>query len=607
MCGIIGAVSEKDITKLLFEGLIKLEYRGYDSSGLAIIDRYGKMRRIRRLGKVKNLIQAAKHNLIGNIGIGHTRWATHGSPSEKNAHPHISEYITVVHNGIIENYEYIKNILIKRGYNFNSDTDTEVIAHLFHWEQKKSNNDKDAMLSLYKQLNGSYSFVIMDSRYPKKLIAIRYGSPLIIGCGKSENFIASDQLALSPYVKKFIYLKEGDIAEITYNNIIINNNGNIKKRKKIKSNFQYNYIKKGLYKHYMQKEIYDQPQAIKNTIDKYIKLNKIELFKNNKNAKKILKKINNVKIVACGTSYNAGMVARYWFESLANIYCDVEIASEFRYRKPIVLKKTLFIALSQSGETADTLAALRLSKILGYMISLSICNVESSSLIRESDLSLLTHAGTEISVASTKSFTTQLTMLLILIANIIILKDSCKKSIFEILDCLKILPTRIEQVLSQDEKIKSLATNFVNKKNVIFIGRGSQYPIAIEGALKLKEISYIYAESYAAGELKHGPLALIDLDVPVVILAPKNKLLSKIKFNIEEVHARGGVIYLFTEKNSGFKNKKRIHVINLPYVEDIIAPIFYVIPLQLLSYYVSVKKGTDIDQPRNLAKSVTVE
>lgn len=608
MCGIIGAISNKDITEVLFKGLSRLEYRGYDSAGLAIINNTGTVKRIRKLGKVKNLIENARYkNIIGNIGIAHTRWATHGAPSEKNAHPHISDNIIIVHNGIVENYESIRKLLINRGYFFTSETDTEVIAHLFNWEQKKRVDLYDTILSIYAQLHGSYSMLIMDSRYPFKLVAIKYGSPLVIGCGENENFIASDQLALLPVVHNFIYLEEGDIAEITYNKITINNSGNFIKRKKITSYLQFDDIDKGSYNHYMHKEICEQPVSIKKTFFKYFKFNKIDLFKNNKKIEKTLSNIDNVKIVACGSSYNAGMVARYWFESLAKVYCDVEIASEFRYRQSIVKKNTIFIVLSQSGETADTLAALRLSKILGYKISLAICNVESSSLIRESDINLITQAGTEIGVASTKAFTTQLTMLLMLVESISRLKNMNINISHSIINCLKVLPKRIEQILIKDTIIKKLANNFIDKKNVIFLGRGIQYPIAIEGALKLKEISYIHAEAYAAGELKHGPLALIDSNIPVIILAPNNKLLPKLKFNIEEVYARGGLIYLFTDKKSGFINKKRTKIITLPFVEDIISPIFYAVSLQLLSYFIATVKCTDIDQPRNLAKSVTVE
>lgn len=610
MCGMIGAVAKRNIKEFLFSGLSRLEYRGYDSAGLAILNKNNKVERIRSVGKVKNLIKKVKQKnyLDGKIGVAHTRWATHGSPSEKNAHPHISENIIVVHNGIFENYEYFKSYLINKGYKFFSETDTEAIAHLINLEQKKQKKNLfKTMVNIHSKLKGSYSMIIIDNNDPYKLIAIKYGSPLIIGCGKNENFIASDQIALSSVVRNFIYLEEGDIAEITYKNIVINNNGIKVKRKKIKSNKKKYNIAKGSFRHYMEKEIYEQPIAIKKTLKNYLKSDQIDLFDKNNFMKTIISKINNIKIVACGSSYNSGMVARYWFESLINIHCDVEIASEFRYRKSAIQQNTLFISLSQSGETADTLAALRLAKNLNYISFLAICNVKHSSLVRESNFSLITKADNEIGVASTKAFTTQLTMLLMLIENIGRLKKINSCTCDNIFKCLNLLPKRIKQVLSQAKKIRILANILVNKNNIIFLGRGTQYPIAIEGALKLKEISYIHAEAYAAGELKHGPLALIDKNLPVIILAPSNNLLSKIKLNIEEIYARGGTIYLFTDKKSGFKNKKRMYIIKLPFIEDIIAPIFYCVPLQLLSYYIALIRCNDIDQPKNLAKSVTVE
>lgn len=610
MCGIIGAIAKRNIKTILFSGLSLLEYRGYDSAGLAIINKNNEIKRVRTIGNVKNLILKVKQKnyLDGKVGIAHTRWATHGSPSEKNAHPHISDNIIVVHNGIVENYEYFKSCLIKNGYKFFSETDTEIIAHLINWEQKKQKKNLfKTMINIHSKLKGSYSMVIIDNKDPNKLVAIKYGTPLIIGCGKNENFIASDQIALSSITNNFIYLEEGDVAEISYKKIIINNNGINVTRKKIRSYKKIYNIKKGNFRHYMEKEIYEQPIAIKKTLNNYLKSNKIDLFNKNNLIKKILSKINNIKIVACGSSYHSGMVAKYWFESLINIHCDVEIASEFRYRKSVVQKNTLFITLSQSGETADTLGALRLAKNFNYISFLSICNIENSSLVRESNFSLITKADNEIGVASTKAFTTQLTMLLMLIENIGRLKKINSYICNNIFKCLILLPKRIKQVLSQAKKIEVLANILVNKNNIIFLGRGSQYPIAIEGALKLKEISYIHSEAYAGGELKHGPLALIDQNVPVIILAPSNKLLPKINLNIEEIYARGGSIYLFTDKKSKFISRERMYIINLPFIENIIAPIFYCVPLQLLSYYIALIKCNNIDQPRNLAKSVTVE
>jgi glucosamine--fructose-6-phosphate aminotransferase (isomerizing) len=604
MCGIVGAVAQRDIAEILLEGLRRLEYRGYDSAGLAVVDRQGHMTRLRRLGKVQNLAEAAEQQpLIGGTGIAHTRWATHGEPSEANAHPHISEHIIIVHNGIIENHEPLRAQLLERGYRFASETDTEVVAHLVHWEQKQGGTLREVVLRVIPQLRGAYGMVIMDSRDPSLLVAARSGSPLVIGRGVGENFIASDQLALLPVTRRFIYLEEGDIAEITRREVtIIDRDGKTAKRAEIESTAQYDAGDKGIYRHYMQKEIYEQPNAIKNTLTGRFNLSEL-----GPDAEKLLSQVEHIQIIACGTSYNSGMVSRYWFESLANIPCDVEIASEFRYRKSAVRKNSLLITLSQSGETADTLAALRLSKELGYLGSLAICNVAGSSLVRESDLALMTKAGTEIGVASTKAFTTQLAVLLMLVAKLGRLHGMKAETEHEIVHGLQALPSRIEQMLAQDKVIENLAEGFSDKHHALFLGRGDQYPIAMEGALKLKEISYIHAEAYAAGELKHGPLALIDADMPVIVVAPNNELLEKLKSNIEEVRARGGLLYVFADQDAGFSDSDGMKIISLPHVEEVIAPIFYTVPLQLLSYHVALIKGTDVDQPRNLAKSVTVE
>ncbi|AMA64933.1 Glutamine--fructose-6-phosphate aminotransferase, isomerizing [Candidatus Arsenophonus lipoptenae] len=612
MCGIIGAVSQRDIAGILIDGLRRLEYRGYDSSGLAMLDDKANLICLRKLGKVQFLVnEFKKHTIIGSTGIAHTRWATHGQPSKKNAHPHISEYIAVVHNGIIENHQKLRTQLKKLKYVFTSETDTEVIAHLTHWELQKGGTLLEGIQRVIPQLHGTYGAVIMDSRTPGILVGARSGSPLIIGLGKDENFLASDQLALISITRCFMYLEEGDIVEVTNRKVrIFNQNGIEIKRKLIKSNIQYqdNIYDKGIYCHYIQKEIHEQPDAIKNALaDRLDNHNRVILNELNKKAQNLLSKIEHIQIVACGTSYNAGMVARYWFESLSGIPCDVEIASEFRYRKLAQRKNSLFITISQSGETADTLAALRLSKKLNYLLSLAICNVIGSSLVRESDFSLMIRAGIEISVASTKAFTAQLTVLLLLVAYLLRLKNKNIALEHDIVKALHVLPFRISSVLSYKDIIEVLAKDFFDKNYVIFLGRGDQFPIAIEGALKLKEISYIHAEAYAAGELKHGPLALIDNHVPVIITAPNNKLLEKLKVNIAEISSRGGILYVFADKDAGFVNSKNIKVISLPYVEELIAPIFYIIPLQLLSYYVALIKGTDVDQPRNLAKSVTVE
>ncbi|MEI7343426.1 glutamine--fructose-6-phosphate transaminase (isomerizing) [Pectobacterium brasiliense] len=610
MCGIVGAVAQRDVAEILLEGLRRLEYRGYDSAGLAVVDSEGHVARLRRLGKVQVLSQAAEeHELHGGTGIAHTRWATHGEPSEENAHPHVSEHITIVHNGIIENHEPLRELLIGRGYRFVSETDTEVVAHLVHFEQQQNGGTLvDVVKRVIPQLRGAYGMVVLDNRDPSVLVAARSGSPLVIGRGVGENFIASDQLALLPVTRRFMFLEEGDIAEITRRDVrVFDKSGQLAVREEIESKVNYDAGDKGAYRHYMQKEIYEQPMAIKNTLEGRFSHGEINLSELGPKADELLAKVEHVQIIACGTSYNSGMVSRYWFESLAGIPCDVEIASEFRYRKPAVRKNSLMITLSQSGETADTLAALRLSKELGYLGSLAICNVAGSSLVRESDLALMTKAGVEIGVASTKAFTTQLTVLLMLVARVGRLRGMDAQIEHDIVHGLQALPARIEQMLSQDKLIESLAEGFSDKHHALFLGRGDQYPIAMEGALKLKEISYIHAEAYAAGELKHGPLALIDADMPVVVVAPNNELLEKLKSNIEEVRARGGELYVFADEDAGFSSSENMKIIPLPHIEEVIAPIFYTVPLQLLSYHVALIKGTDVDQPRNLAKSVTVE
>lgn len=608
MCGIVGAVAQRDIAEILIEGLRRLEYRGYDSAGLAVVDNDCKMTRLREAGKVQMLAEEAeKTQVIGGTGIAHTRWATHGEPCEDNAHPHVSGTIAVVHNGIIENYQELKAELIKKGYQFASQTDTEVIAHLVNWEQRQGGTLREVVQRVIPQLRGAYGTVIMDSRTPELLIAARSGSPLVVGLGVGENFLASDQLALLPVTRRFIYLEEGDIVEITRRHVhIFDVNGNEVNRDTIESNVQYDAGDKGVYRHYMQKEIYEQPLAIKNTLEGRLKAEGIDLSELGPKAEEILSKVEHIQIVACGTSYNAGMVSRYWFESLAGIPCDVEIASEYRYRKPATRRNSLLITLSQSGETADTLAALRLSKELGYLSSLAICNVAGSSLVRESEFVLMTKAGAEIGVASTKAFTTQLTVLLMLVAYMGRIKGVATLE-HDVSTALHALPSRIESMLSKDKVIEALAEDFSEKSHALFLGRGDQYPIAVEGALKLKEISYIHAEAYAAGELKHGPLALIDADMPVIIIAPNNELLEKLRSNIEEVRARGGLLYVFADQDAGFEENETMKLISLPHVEELIAPIFYTVPLQLLSYHVALIKGTDVDQPRNLAKSVTVE
>ena len=610
MCGIVGAVAQRDVAEILINGLHRLEYRGYDSAGVAVVNENYELQRVRCLGKVKALDEALSEKpLIGGTGIAHTRWATHGEPSETNAHPHASGTFAVVHNGIIENHEELRELLKSRGYVFLSQTDTEVIVHLVEWEMRSTDSLLEAVKKAVKQLTGAYGMVVMDSRHPEHLVAARSGSPLVIGLGIGENFLASDQLALLSVTRRFIFLEEGDIAEITRRTVdIYDTYGNKVDREVHESNLENDAAEKGKFRHFMQKEIYEQPTALINTMEGRINHENVIVDSIGNGAKGILEKVEHIQIVACGTSYNAGMVARYWFESLAGVSCDVEIASEFRYRKFVTRPNSLLITLSQSGETADTLAALRLAKEKGYMAALTICNVAGSSLVRESDLAFMTRAGVEVGVASTKAFTTQLAALLMLVTALGKVKGhiSAEKE-HEIIKAMQSLPAEIEKALAFDTEIEALAEDFAEKHHALFLGRGAFYPIAVEASLKLKEISYIHAEAYAAGELKHGPLALIDADMPVIVVAPNNELLEKVKSNIEEVRARGGQLYVFADKEAGFTPSEGMKIITMPKVNDIVAPIFYTIPMQLLSYHVALIKGTDVDQPRNLAKSVTVE
>ena len=610
MCGIVGAVAQRDVAEILINGLHRLEYRGYDSAGVAVVNEHHELQRVRCLGKVKALDEAVSEKpLIGGTGIAHTRWATHGEPSETNAHPHVSGTFAVVHNGIIENHEELRALLKSRGYVFLSQTDTEVIAHLVEWEMRSTDSLLEAVKKAVKQLTGAYGMVVMDSRHPEHLVAARSGSPLVIGLGIGENFLASDQLALLSVTRRFIFLEEGDIAEITRRTVDIYDTYGKKVDREIhESNLENDAAEKGKFRHFMQKEIYEQPTALINTMEGRINHENVIVDSIGNGAKGILEKVEHIQIVACGTSYNAGMVARYWFESLAGVSCDVEIASEFRYRKFVTRPNSLLITLSQSGETADTLAALRLAKEKGYMAALTICNVAGSSLVRESDLAFMTRAGVEVGVASTKAFTTQLAALLMLVTALGKVKGhiSAEKE-HEIIKAMQSLPAEIEKALAFDTEIEALAEDFAEKHHALFLGRGAFYPIAVEASLKLKEISYIHAEAYAAGELKHGPLALIDADMPVIVVAPNNELLEKVKSNIEEVRARGGQLYVFADKEAGFTPSEGMKIITMPKVNDIVAPIFYTIPMQLLSYHVALIKGTDVDQPRNLAKSVTVE
>ena len=610
MCGIVGAVAQRDIAEILVEGLRRLEYRGYDSAGVAIVDQDNNLQRVRSLGKVKELANAVDaEQPVGGTGIAHTRWATHGEPSQANAHPHVSGDIAVVHNGIIENHESLRELLQQRGYVFQSQTDTEVIAHLVEWELRSTDSLLDAVQKTVAQLEGAYGTVVLNRLEPGKLIVARSGSPIVIGLGVGENFLASDQLALLSVTRRFMYLEEGDVAEITRRDVsVFDINGQPVTREVTESNAEHDAADKGKYRHFMQKEIFEQPTALTNTMEGRLTANSVITESIGVNAAEILEKVEHIQIIACGTSYNAGMTARYWFESLAGVSCDVEIASEFRYRKFVTRPNSLLITLSQSGETADTLAAMRLAKEKGYMAVMTICNVAGSSLVRESDFAFMTRAGTEIGVASTKAFTTQLSALLMLVTALGKQKhviDATKEA--EIVTALHALPAQIENALSFDKDIEALAQDFADKHHTLFLGRGEFYPIAMEAALKLKEISYIHAEAYAAGELKHGPLALIDADMPVVVIAPTNELLEKLKSNIEEVRARGGLLYVFADADAGFVESEGMKIITMPHVSEITAPIFYTLPMQLLSYHVALIKGTDVDQPRNLAKAVTVE
>lgn len=604
MCGIIGAVSERDISKVLLEGLRRLEYRGYDSAGIAVIDSNSRLKRVRIQGKVQNLADAMQETLVAsNIGIAHTRWATHGKPSEQNAHPHLSHgEIALVHNGIIENHEELRQRLYDEGYQFTSETDSEVAAHLIHSHYLKQENMLTAVQTAAAEMKGAFALGVIHQQNPNQIVAVRKGSPLVIGLGIGENFIASDSLALRSFAQQVVYLQEGDSAVLSSQKIsIYDSAGQLVERKPHGLSSDSEIATKGAYRHFMLKEIYEQSKVLADTVEG--RITSIEVLKASfgERASHIFPKVKQIHIIACGTSYHAGMIAKYWLESLTKLPTQVEIASEYRYREVVVPKDTLFISVSQSGETADTLAALYKAKQLDYLASLAICNVATSTLVREADCVFLTRAGTEIGVASTKAFTTQLAAFLMLAAAL------CPdERAHEVLKQLGDLPACCQQALLMDKEIEELASLFVNKAHALFLGRGVQYPVALEGALKLKEISYIHAEAYPAGELKHGPLALVDDQMPVVAVAPNDELLDKLKSNLHEVSARGGQLFVFVDASQSWKaNGARL--IKVPYCGNWIAPIIYTLPLQLLAYHVAVAKGTDVDQPRNLAKSVTVE
>lgn len=611
MCGIVGAVAQRNVTDILIDGLKRLEYRGYDSAGLAIITSpQNTIERVRKQGKVQELVDAIqKEPVQGNIGIAHTRWATHGVPSERNAHPHLSGKIALVHNGIIENHSVLREELIAGGYAFTSETDTEVIVHLIHKYLKISGDLLKAVQHTVAALEGAYALGIISADNPSRLIGVRHGSPLVVGVGTKEAFIASDQLALLSVTQHFMFLQEGDIVDIEKENInIYDIHGNQVERSTHISLLSRDIAERGQYRHFMLKEIFEQPRAVKDTLAATVQKNPLQVQTHFPGPiEELFAQTQRVQIVACGTSYHAGLVAAHWIETLASIPCRTEIASEHRYRQTIVEPNTLFITLSQSGETADTLAALRLAKTQGYLSTLTICNVPESSLVRESEYNLMTEAGVEIGVASTKAFTTQLAILLKLTLMLNNKQKLTAAEIAQIEQQLLELPTRLEQALSLSPAIENLATRFIDKQHALFLGRGINYPIAMEGALKLKEISYIHAEAYPAGELKHGPLALVDKNMPVIVVAPNDELLEKLKSNLEEVRARGGELIVFTDKSTKLSNSNGITIITMPNVGKETAPIIYTLPLQLLAYHVAVLKGTDVDQPRNLAKSVTVE
>jgi glutamine---fructose-6-phosphate transaminase (isomerizing) len=611
MCGIVGAIAQRNVADILLEGIRRLEYRGYDSAGLAIIaPNSRKIQCQRAMGKVSVLEAAlAKQPLKGSTGIAHTRWATHGEPSESNAHPHCSrDEIAIVHNGIIENHHILREKLITGGYTFSSETDTEVISHLLHHHLEKSHDPIDAIQKTAHALKGAYALGIIISSHPDQLFAVRHGSPLVIGLGIGEHFIASDPMALLPVTQRFIYLEDGDIAQLTLDEVHIQDKQGTKVTREIhQSKADTGTTSKGKYRHFMLKEIFEQPEALSSTIEGHHTEQGVLTQAFGHQAEAIFKTIQRVHIIACGTSYHAGLVARHWLEDLAGIPCQVEVSSENRYRNAVVEDNTLFIALSQSGETADTLAAIRQLKQHKNIATLAISNAPESALVRESDLVFITRAGTEIGVAATKTFTTQLVSLLLLTSALGQYHHLSKATAIAITEAIQQLPGFTKDILTLDSSIQQLSKRFSDKNHALFLGRGEHHPIALEGALKLKEISYVHAEAYPAGELKHGPLALVDENMPVIVIAPNNHLSEKLASNVQEVQARGGEIFIIGDKDLNWPAKEKLHYIEMPKVPAILTPIAYSIPLQLLSYHIAVLKGTDVDQPRNLAKSVTVE
>jgi glutamine---fructose-6-phosphate transaminase (isomerizing) len=611
MCGIVGAIAERNVVPILMEGLRRLEYRGYDSAGIAVLNGTAKLKRLRTVGKVKVLQDAIDADPThGPVGIAHTRWATHGVPSERNAHPHISkDGLAIVHNGIIENHEELRDDLKKLGYSFSSETDTEVIAHRVHHHMQAQKDLFKAVRATVAELEGAYALAVVSESEPERIILAREGCPVVVGLGVDENFVASDVAALLPVTRRFMFLEEGDVADIRRTSIkVLDKTGASVDRPVRESELSADAAEKGQYRHFMLKEIHEQPRAVADTLAERVANGRLLEAAFGPAATEIFRRVEHVHIIACGTSYHSGVVARYFIEQICKLPCTVEIASEYRYRNPVVPRNSLFVTISQSGETADTLAALRLAKQAGYLSSLAICNVPESSLVRESELVMLTRAGPEIGVASTKAFTTQLTALSMLVIALAKQRSADAERERSLVQRLVEIPSVIEKTLALDPVIYDLAKRFADKHHALFLGRGALHAIAMEGALKLKEISYIHAEAYAAGELKHGPLALVDADMPVITVAPNNDLLEKLKSNLQEVRARGGELIVFADPESGITPSEGVTVIQMPkHVSYFQAPAVYTVPLQLLAYHVAILKGTDVDQPRNLAKSVTVE
>ncbi|MGE0385618.1 MAG: glutamine--fructose-6-phosphate transaminase (isomerizing) [Gammaproteobacteria bacterium] len=610
MCGIVGAVAQRNVTPILIEGLKRLEYRGYDSAGVAVLNPRATVDRVRVLGKVRELEDSlARHPVSGTTGIAHTRWATHGQPSTRNAHPHMSgESVALVHNGIIENHQEMRAAQSAAGYEFTSETDTEVAVHQVHSHLARGQDLLQAVTETARELRGAYAIGVISTADPQRLVAARRGSPLVIGIGIGERFIASDVFALLPVTQQFIFLEDGDIADIRENEVTIYDERGTRVQRKVSvSSLTADVAEKSGYRHYMLKEIFTQPRAISETLEGRIADGRVVETEFGLAAGDMLERIKAVQIVACGTSYHAGLVARYWMEAIAGVRCSVEVASEFRYRKPVADEHTLFVTISQSGETADTLAALREAKRWGYPRSLAICNVPESSLTRESDLVFMTRAGPEIGVASTKAFTTQLVALMLLTIVLGRRNGLTAHDERRLVELLESVPGKVNVVLELNDQIERLSQRFASKHHTLYLGRGSMYPVAMEGALKLKEISYIHAEAYPAGELKHGPLALVDEDMPVIAVAPNNELLEKLRSNLEEVRARGGELFVLADSAVEVSDSPAVTTLRVAPVEDPIAPIVYTVPLQLFAYHVAVIRGADVDQPRNLAKSVTVE